>query len=532
MKLLRTTTTDKTGVFKTYLNQDLVLPPDSQIALGQLSAALERDELTIDGSNDLFRFSLLDSGVYRDVFIPHGTYGVSNSVEFLTNLEGKINQSLATVDESSDTITNPSNIGKQGRVHRDNNGKISIDFFQSQSSAYSVEQAKNAYNANSGAGNVPQIVFTGSHPNFLMKSSATTGTDTGFKHSTFHNHPISKGCGVHRVRIKKLQGTAADQAGFTIGLTKTNPQTYLKGSGSRQMNITDIDFGISCLNPFGADVYQTITDGAASNTTVTPSNPQSGASGDDSGKTEKNDVVSIEVVGGAIRLVVYKENGTNAPTVQLLGEIPYNGIDEYWATTTIHGNNTMALGDLRYTPEPFKVHKQTAPSLAGFDSEYIGGLLGASTPTSQTTTLLKCRILFPDRFVSNWFGYEDLEYQLKAIRKTSNINNGVSFPADNIFKPQIPNDTYILELLNLQLESYDTFQGQRKNILGIIPYDEESTEQITYNANNLVFLDLNNKQSINLTSLNMRLVRSDYSTPDLTGQTSAVIYFRPKTERM
>tara|TARA_R110002012_G_scaffold251619_1_gene429601 strand:- start:856 stop:2439 length:1584 start_codon:yes stop_codon:yes gene_type:complete len=527
MKLLRTTTTDKTGVFKTYLNQDLVLPPDSQIALGQLSAALERDELTIDGSNDLFRFSLVDSGVYRDVYMPHGSYGVSNSSELLTTLEAKINQSLATVDVNTDKISNPSNIGKQGRVIRGNNGKISIDFFQSQSSPYNVEQALNAYNANSGAGNVPQVVFTGTHPNILMKSSASTGTDTGFKHSTFHNHPICKGCGVHRVRIKKLQGTAADQAGFTIGLTKTNPQTYLKGSGSREMNITDINYGISCLNPFGADVYQIIEEGSASNTTVTPKNPKDGTSG-----TSENDVVSIEVVGGAIRLVVYQENGTNEPDVQLLGEIPYNGTDEYWATTTIHGNNTMALGDLRFTPEPFRVHKQTAPSLAGFDSEYIGGLLGSSTPASQTTPLLKCKILFPDRFVSNWFGYEDLQYQVKAIKKPSNINNGVSFPADNIFKPQIPNDTYILELLNLQLESYDTFQGQRKNILGIIPYDEESTEQITYNASNLVFLDLNNKQSINLTSLNMRLVRSDYSTPDLTGQTSAVIYFRPKTERM
>ena len=76
MKLLRTTTTDKTGVFKTYLNQDLVLPPDSQIALGQLSAALERDELIIDGSNDLFKFSLLDVEGYREVYMPHGTFSL------------------------------------------------------------------------------------------------------------------------------------------------------------------------------------------------------------------------------------------------------------------------------------------------------------------------------------------------------------------------------------------------------------------------------------------------------------------------
>ena len=88
---------------------------------------------------------------------------------------------------------------------------------------------------------------------------------------------------------------------------------------------------------------------------------------------------------------------------------------------------------------------------------------------------------------------------------------------------------YLLELLNLQLESYDTFEEGRKNILALIPYDD-SNSKVSYDPNNLIFLDLNNKESINLTSLKMRLVRADYSNPDISGLTSAVIYIKGKDE--
>ena len=63
----------------------------------------------------------------------------------------------------------------------------------------------------------------------------------------------------------------------------------------------------------------------------------------------------------------------------------------------------------------------------------------------------------------------------------------------------------------------------------MIPYDDIN-EQVSYDASNLNFLDLNNKEPINITSLNLRLLTGDYSTPDLFGLTSLVLYFKPKGE--
>merc|ERR1711935_228749 len=89
---------------------------------------------------------------------------------------------------------------------------------------------------------------------------------------------------------------------------------------------------------------------------------------------------------------------------------------------------------------------------------------------------------------------------------------------------------YMLELISLQLESYDTFQGQRKNILAFIPYNNTNNLAVNYDSGNLLFLDLNNRESINLTSLKMRLIRGDYASPDLVGTTSAILYIKDKNE--
>ena len=99
-----------------------------------------------------------------------------------------------------------------------------------------------------------------------------------------------------------------------------------------------------------------------------------------------------------------------------------------------------------------------------------------------------------------------------------------------IFQAQVINDAFMLELISLQLESYDTFQGQRKNILAFIPYNNTNNLAVNYDSGNLLFLDLNNRESINLTSLKMRLIRGDYAAPNLVGTTSAIIYIKDRNE--
>ena len=66
---------------------------------------------------------------------------------------------------------------------------------------------------------------------------------------------------------------------------------------------------------------------------------------------------------------------------------------------------------------------------------------------------------------------------------------------------------------------------QRVNVLSVVPYDDTNSS-IIYDPSNLIFLDLNNKHPIRLSSLKARLVRADYSDLDVTGLTSMVVYIK------
>ena len=527
MRLLRTTSTEKSGLFNAFLNQDLEIKPYSQIALGQLSATLDSNELIISNENNSFTFKCLTAGVDRVVRMLNGSYNNDNSQVLIDDLNTKINNALGALSTNGAKITikNGSNIGRQGQIKKNSDGKLSIDFFQSLSISRFLDLAKNAYKDPVVLPLVPTIVFnpSGSEATLRMKSSnVTDGTkDLTYKHSTFQNHPIAKGVGVHRVRIGDLAGATATNAGYTIGLTNKDPSTFMTGSLARELAVTDFVIAISCVDPFNSGGYVVIHDGAvvAGTPAVTPNNMAGGAD-------NIRDVASIEIVGGNIRCVVYQNDGGNAPHTRILFSTPYNG-EDLWGTYTLHGNSfptgaglgvpNLSLKDIKYTPNPFKEDENDKNQ-----SEH-SSYLGAATPGGQSTSAVQASITFETLEVANWFGY----------RSTSRLNvrgKNITILADNVFQAQIINDAFMLEMINIQLESYDTFQGQRKNILSFIPYDDSNNLSVNYDANNLIFLDLNNKESINLTSLKMRLVRADYSSPDLVGITSAILFIKNMKE--
>jgi hypothetical protein len=510
MRLLRTTTSDKNAVFTGFLNTDLVIPPYSQIALGQLSTTVDLDSIVIDNNNNKIEFKLLDSGALRTVHITNGTYNSMNAQTLLDDIIPKINRAIGIFDPVTNQIKNGSNIGKQCRVVKQSTGLISFDFWQSKSQSYWKDLENNAYVKNGNK----QVVLsgTGNEANTVIKSSNTTSFDNSYLHSTFQSFPICSGVGVHRVRVNTVGGNPTNNAGYTIGLTKTDPASFMVGSGARQLTELDIDYGIRLDAPFSdgnAGPYASIVDGKLKTpSTIICKN---------AGRTAQKDVVSIEICEGKIRLVIYQEDATNPggnPVVNVLETIDHDG-SKLFATITLHGNSDMlSLGTLKYTPDPFLSGQKIDYGVD--DSE-----LGVATPGGQSTKPTKNNTLqFYDVSVAKWLGYDSTNIVI------SPATTDVSFVGDKIFKAMVENDCYLVELLNLQLESYDTFQEQRKNILALVPYDDTNASKVVYDPNNLVFLDLNNKEQINLTTLKMRLVRSDYTVVEVIGVSSDVIFFR------
>ena len=525
MRLLRTTTEEPSGLFNAFLNQDLVIKPYSQIALGQLSATLDSSELIISNENNEFVFKCLDRGLDRIVRMRNGKYNNDNSQVLIDDLIIKINNALGSLitDGAKITIKNPSNIGREGRIEKNSDGKLSFDFFQSKSISRSADLIKNAFLDTSVDPNAPTLTFSGTgEANVRMRSSniINNTTDLTYKHSTYQNHPIAKGVGVHRVRIANLVGDNTTNAGYTLGLIETDPSTFMTSSNARELAKTDLKIAIECIDPFNTGTYKVIVDGVeqAGIPAITPNNMAGG-------NANIRDVASIEIVNGNIRCVIYQNDGANAPHTRVLFSTPYDGKDLY-ATYTLHGNSfipgggttaNLSLKDIKFTPNPFD--EDALDLLQPEHSDYVG----AATPGGQNTGPVQASITFSNDEVADWFGYEN-----RAMLNVRGTN--ISIKAESIFQAQVINDAFMLELISLQLESYDTFQGQRKNILAFIPYNNTNNLAVNYDSGSLLFLDLNNRESINLTSLKMRLIRGDYASPELVGTTSAILYIKDKDE--
>ena len=87
-------------------------------------------------------------------------------------------------------------------------------------------------------------------------------------------------------------------------------------------------------------------------------------------------------------------------------------------------------------------------------------------------------------------------------------------------------DGYVVELLNLPIDSYDSFNGgQRRDILATVVAKDDS-DDIVYNAGFPVWLNLHNSRRITLRNITFRIVNTDYSALESSGIPNATLLIR------
>ena len=90
------------------------------------------------------------------------------------------------------------------------------------------------------------------------------------------------------------------------------------------------------------------------------------------------------------------------------------------------------------------------------------------------------------------------------------------FEADKIFLATLSNVSFIIELRNIQINSYNSDTGQRQNIVAVVPQQTAGLQGIIeYEPNNLYFIDILEDSLIR--NFTARILRIDGSTPKLSG---------------
>ena len=539
MKLIRLTTSDENAQFDSLFNEDIIINENSQICLQSLSIEDEYKEMEINSSNDNLYYNLRfgeDTSINRKITLNHTgnsegqqeTYNSNNFQVLLDDMIVKLNQGLQVDFAGGNTFTkNNIEIGTQFKVSvskdTESTGKILIQAKQSKmSSRYSDFVA-----------NIPSklLVSTGAVGSVV---SHTTTTETAIwnkpnlepktsnnKYMTYFQHSLTKGAGVWRIKLLNMYDDATEanlESGAILGVTTTVPASYID---TRDMADSEISYGIHIDKVGGT--YKVIKNGVWTDSGV---NVVYGTT------AGKKPIMEIIIELGRIRGKLYQDNGTGGNIItRWLFDDAYDGDTTYYpfmvfrGAYTTTGNKGTRFTQLRLTSDPYYDLTTNYPDNSNLDNAIVG------TTAPQQSTIGKAFFQFEGASLAEFLGFKHLRYPQTDTILTSNF----SIKGETVFKFSDLSDTFLVLLDNIKLKSYDDYdvdgnrKGSRRDLLAVVNKTQPSGN-ITFQANNLLWLDIDNFQKMYIQNMKVRVLKADYSPIVANGLTSMVILIRDRRE--
>lgn len=508
MRLFRLTSRNAdTPFFDATFNDQIEIPPFSQVALQSASVKIIPNELIITEANNNVEFQIRDD-IKRNFTLSSNQVYNTNFAKLYVDLAEKINGACAR--NFTGPTADPTNkiLGIEWNVAQNNNNNTVIGYKIGRASSHKDDWQTN------------ELVVGGSTTQTTMINGVDGGASSATNVSNcLIKRSIARGNGYFRARINGIadngSGNPLDN-GMIIGLTRN--------LDADQTNIqnTDITIGLhASIDANGDPKFYTINGGVF--TEVVGTIPIFSADGS---SNANNSVMEATINGSNLEINVYNNNASS-PTTLLT--IPYTGLERLAPLVIFRGGNTglalnNKLDNIRLTPSPYDLEttlKEESGELEG---------LGAPPKGNGGTGTDKNQLNFGSFTVARFLGYNNQQIPLNDFI----IGKTADFVAENQMTDPQNADSMIVQLLNLSVESFDSFSdttfasgGQRRNILAVIPATN-STGSIAYEPNERFFLDLNNSTPITLRNIKARIVRNDYSEIPALGLSSMVLLIREK----
>jgi len=454
VKLIRLKSDQDKLLFNNNIQSDLIIKPNSKIALQNVSFEKSVDKLIINESNDKITFD--NDSFTANIELSHSTYTNTNFDSFLTDMENKLNSSLSL---------NTYNLGKSFDVNVSSSNFMNI---------ITETGTQIAPVTNSGFTKIG-VVATGAGD--IKKSGTSTegSPDASLGTNTLESFRGYDGCGIFRTEVVALP-SAGTAKGFYIGLSKKQQQDF-----GGTFPLSEMEFAIYCENT--ATNYQTVNNGGVLTTHPTLAPNSSGTD---------NDVMEIGSHDGKIHLTLY--NTANPDGIDLVTAVNYSGEELYPIIAFFDSTGTFA-GNVSYTPYPDS------------DDNVIhtpSSLLGALNLINQDKDPRIISLLFESKSLTDQLGFEDSFISENAFNLSWKAIRTVRFFDET--------ECYLVEALNLNFDSYDGSKGQekRRNLLAVIQNIRDRDQaDVLYDSNSLTFISLNNAQALPLRNLQFRIINSD-----------------------
>ena len=525
VKLIRVTSENVDGSVDSIFNSDILIKKDSQIALKNMTMITDKESLVIDGENDNISFSLNTeiASFTKTITLTHNTasnpfYDENNYKVLLGDIEDKLNQKL-DITAQSPVATNKE-FGSQFKVSVNSNSRIEVEAKQAQYNNKKLQLVNNIPNITlqaGGTGKALEATASLSAPIFSKPDGETFTLDN--RYMTYLNTPMGRGASLYRSKVSRLDvaGTGNPLSeGFIVGLTTTNPSSYL--TDTIFMSDAQISYGVH-LSGKTAN-YSTIKDGTFTATAVAGEVTTSA--------NVNNDVIDWVVAGGNIQCRLFKNSTGATPTILFTEAYDYVTKPKLYPFMIIRGqrleasNFSVRIAGLKFCLDPYLESTSTDSG----EEE-----LGAPTPPSRLVDPETSSLVFMDfkaSSLSKYLGFNNVRQPISGSLRLTHL----LFIADNTFNSADQTSNYIVILDSLNLDSYDDYSpddsgGQRKSILATIPNTGSS---LAYEPNNINYIDISNSSDISLRNFRSRVVRSDYGSLRSVGLLSMTLLIKEKGE--
>ena len=431
--------------------------------------------------------STAPAGGIKTIRLTHAVYKDTDFDLFFADFTRKLNSII---------ISQGAGVGYEYKVALDNAGKVSI---LGKRSPYQVNTIPITSWVKNG------VVADNSAKRRYFSSSATSTTSTNVNMGL--EQLFCNGGGVFSCRINRLVDGTEGENGFIMGLTKNDPTTttpnFNEGIYEHAIAVDTVDGTYSYYNKGQIDITDVPIDYV----------------GDDD---NDNPVLTIQLTGNQYKYIIYNVNNDDT------------GIELFSVDRTLDDKNLLypfiifkggsdrcAVDSVKYTPSPYNVspYNTTLSSTVDLPNNFTGEPSGRGN--SKTVQFVE----FVSISLTNYLGFVN-QINPQPVVAVAELN--IISPQE--FIPTSFTDSFLVELLNLTVDSYDGGTSGRRNLLAVIPQSYNEKQQIVYQASNLLWIDLLNAFPIDLREVRMRLVRDDDSPLRIRGISTAVIMIKDENE--
>ena len=532
-KLIKLITNDSTANFDNQFRTEIVIKKNSEIALHSLSMVREDVKININGSNDLLTFAIDSHQI--EVHLTHGNYSVHNTYNLINEINKEINSKINLADATA----NVKLFGSYVRVTINYDSDEDFPRLEAQLIRPPFLGLREDFPGRS-------IVLNNCLINDDSELSKSTDAPNASLNASnaFYPVPFIRGCGSFRAKIKLFVANInpADPNGFIIGLTK-HPEK-LDETADVPFTLADIAFGISVDTP--TSNYFQIVNGVSTDTGVAPLKFDAGTNfteHDYIDFTQSNNRIICTIFQDGVTQNIFSEPNpyTNDAYASYQENLPR------YSDESLYGFIIFKAGQSRVILDGVRIHTGDSNTIPSIRSPDVGVLPLTSyvMPEPQPAGV---NAIFDLQFNSiktaSFFGFSSINPFFDLSRDDligfkQNvcgvlIGEQTMIFGNKSFTVLDTSDIYMVEMLNIPLDSYEAFTEQRKNVLAVIPVNEENVNQsdntLQYESPNLNYISIKNDYDFSLRNIRARVVNSRFEPIDTTGSAHLTVFIRDSKE--